>query len=62
MAELTDLEQLLYHLDKASDIAFRLRNSDEFGINMVRLSNYLINTTDDLLEHNDEAHIPTDEY
>jgi hypothetical protein len=62
MAELTDLEQLLYHLDKASDVAFKLRNNDELGINMVRLSNYLINTTDDLLEHNDEATIPTDEY
>jgi len=62
MAELTDLEQLLYHLDKASDVAFKLRNNDELGINMVRLSNYLINITDDLLEHNDEATIPTDEY
>ena len=60
MVELTDLEQLLYHLDKASDIAFRLRNNDEYGIDMVRLSNYLINITDDLLERNDEAHIPTD--
>ena len=60
MAELTDLEQLLYHLDKASDIAFRLRNNDEYGIDMVRLSNYLINITDDLLERNDETHIPTD--
>ena len=62
MAELTDLEQLLYHLDKASDVAFKLRNNDELGINMVRLSNYLINITDDLLEHNDEATIPTDKY
>ena len=60
MAELTDLEQLLYHLDKASDVAFKLRNNDEYGIDMVRLSNYLINITDDLLEHNDEVHIPTD--
>jgi hypothetical protein len=60
MAELTDLEQLLYHLDKASDVAFKLRNNDEYGIDMVRLSNYLINITDDLLERNDEAHIPTD--
>lgn len=60
MTELTELEQLLYHLDKASDVAFRLRNNDELGINMVRLSNYLINTTDELLEHNDEVSIPTD--
>lgn len=62
MVELTELEQLLYHLDKASDVAFRLRNNDELGINMVRLSNYLINTTDELLEHNDEVRIPTDNY
>lgn len=62
MAEITDLEQLLYHLDKASDVSFRLRNNDELGINMVLLSNHLIGTIDDLLEYNDEATIPTDNY
>ena len=60
MTELTELEQLLYHLDKASDVAFRLRNNDELGIDMARLSNRLIDAIDELLEHNDEVRIPTD--
>jgi hypothetical protein len=61
MAEITELQQLLYHLDKASDIAFILQNNNEFGMDMGKLTKKLSDYVSELLEHN-EATIPTDEY
>ena len=59
---MTKLEQLLYHLDKASDVAFILQDNDEFGVDMGKLAKKLSDYVNTLLEHNDEAHIPTDNY
>ena len=60
MAQPTHLEQLLYHLDKASNMAFMLQDNKELGVDMGRLFKRLDDYVSDLLEHN-EVDIPTDE-
>ncbi len=62
MSQLTQLEQLLYHLDKASNIAFSLRNQKDLGVNMNKVFQRVDGYLNDILEHNDEVHIPTDNY
>lgn len=60
MSQLTPLEQLLYHLDKAAGIAFSLQEEKELGVDMSTLSNRLDHYINELLEHNDDTDIPTD--
>ena len=57
----TELEQLLYHLDKASNMAFMLQDHKEFGVDMGKLFKRLDDYVSELLEHN-EIDLPTDEY
>jgi len=58
---IADLEQLLYHLDRASSVAFTLQGNDKFGVDMSKLYMKLDNYVSELLEHN-EIDLPTDEY
>jgi hypothetical protein len=62
MAEknITELEQLLYHLDRASNIAFILQDNKELGVDMGILFKQLDDYVGDLLEHN-EVDLPIDE-
>ncbi len=60
MSQLTPLEKLLYHLDKASSIAFSLQDNKELGVDMSTISNRLDYYINSILEHNDETDIPTD--
>lgn len=60
MSQLTPLEQLLYHLDKASGIAFSLRNKTDLGVDMNKLFQRVDGYLNELLEHNDDTDIPTD--
>ncbi len=60
MSQLTPLEKLLYHLDKASSISFSLQDNKELGVDMSTISNRLDYYINSILEHNDETDIPTD--
>ncbi len=60
MSQLTPLEKLLYHLDKAASIAFSLQGEKELGVDMGTISNRLDYYINSILEHNDETDIPTD--
>jgi hypothetical protein len=60
MAQPTHLEQLLYHLDKASNMAFMLQDNKELSVDMSKLYKRLDDYVSDLLEHN-EVDLPIDE-
>lgn len=60
--EPTDLEQLIFHLDRASSAAFRLKNDTELGMDMSKLSQRLDNYLNEIMEYNDETHISPDNY
>ena len=60
--EPTDLEQLIFHLDRTSSAAFRLKNNTELGMDMGKLSQRLGNYLDEIMEYNNETHISPDVY
>ena len=58
MTEPTDIQQLIFHLDQASTVAFRLKQETNLPVDMMRLYQRLDGYTADLMEY--EANLPTD--
>ena len=57
MTKITPLQQLIFHLDQASAVAYELRDNTELPIDMMRLYQRLLIDTLDLMEY--EANLPT---
>lgn len=57
MTKITPLQQLIFHLDQASTVAFRLKQETELPVDMMRLYQKLDGYVADLMEYEDN--LPT---
>jgi hypothetical protein len=57
MTKITPLQQLIFHLDQASAVAFQLKDGKDLPVDMMRLYQKLDGYVADLMEY--EANLPT---
>ena len=58
MKQPTDIQQLIFHLDQASEVAFRLRQDTNLPVDAMKLYQKLDGYVADLMEY--EENLPTD--
>lgn len=58
MTKITPLQQLIFHLDQASAVAFQLKDDKNLPVDMMRLYQKLDGYAADLMEYEDN--LPTD--
>ncbi len=58
MTKITPLQQLIFHLDQASAVAFQLKDDKDLPVAMMKLYQKLDGYAADLMEY--EANLPTD--
>ena len=58
MTKITPLQQLIFHLDQASSVAFQLKDDKDLPVDMMKLYQKLDGYVGDLMEYEDN--LPTD--
>lgn len=59
MTQITALQQLIFHLDQASEVAFRLRQDTNLPVDAMKLYQKLDGYVADLMEY--EENLPTND-